>query len=233
MLKTNSQPKLMLVMLLLASTAAAQTSQENRGFPQRGRGPGEPGWSDGRGWSERDKQERIDRLSKTLAFRIGESDPAPENVFLHSRASELLERTKQVRSSNFQFDRLARAVDSLLRASDRISGARKPGAVEPDHLRRDLAPGDTEAEKRIASEFLQRCYFRIQQADYFAGLSGEKEARKYVSTSRILYQQARSAYDARQYARAQMLGDASSSIVAALENIAHASLNVPDPPIIK
>jgi hypothetical protein len=54
-----------------------------------------------------------------------------------------------------------------------------------------------------------------------------------VTLTRSLYQQARGAYDARQYDRAQMLGEASSLIVMALENIAHASLNIPDPPVIK
>ena len=73
----------------------------------------------------------------------------------------------------------------------------------------------------------------MQQADYFAGLSGEKDAKQYLTRSRSLYQQARSAYDSRQYDRAQLLGDAASNIVTALENLAHACLRIPDPPVIK
>ncbi len=187
------------------------------------RGPGGQGSQnehDVRGLSDRDKQERLDHLNKALYWWTSLPEPSPENVFLHARAGDLLERTKQVRANNFQFDRLARAVDSLLRASERVFGARKATQIDDD-------------DRRNAAEFLQRCYFRVQQADYFADLSGEKDPKKYVTFTRSLYQQARGAYDARQYDRAQMLGEASSLIVTALENIAHASLNSPDPPVIK
>jgi len=229
-LKTKFQRKWMLLILVMAGTALSQPAQDGR-FPQRGRGQGDSGRSDGRGWSDRDKQERIDRLSKTLAYQAGLPDPGPEIAFIHARATELLERTKQVRSNNFQFDRLARAADALLRASYDILGARKAETHEADGKRRIALSDDF--EKRDAAEFLQRCYFRIQQADYFARLSGEKESKKYVTTARSLYQQARSAYDALVYDKARVLGDAASMIVMALENIAHASLNIPDPPIIK
>jgi hypothetical protein len=188
-------------------------------FPQRGQ-RGDQRAPDDRAWTEHDKQERLDRLTKSLAWWLNSPDPGAENVFLHARAADLLERTKQARGNNFQFDRLARAVEALLRASERIFGAQKSSQID-------------ENDKRNAAEFLQRCYFRVQQADYFAGLSGERDSKKYVTFARSLYQQARSAYDVRQYDRAQMLGDGSSLIVAALENIAHASLNIPDPPVIK
>jgi hypothetical protein len=218
-LKMDLLPKA--VLLALTGVALAQAVQFGAQFPQRGpRGQNDQGGPDGRGWSERDKQERLDRLTKSLAWQVNSPDPGFENVFLHARAADLLERTKQARGNNFQFDRLSRAVDALLRASERIFGAQKAAKIDDN-------------DKRNAAEFLQRCYFRVQQADYFAGLSGEKDAKKYVTYTRSLYQQARSAYDARQYDRAQMLGDASSLIVAALENIAHASLNIPDPPVIK
>ena len=174
----------------------------------------------GRGWPEHSRQERLDFLAKMLAWQTNLPDPCPESTFLHARAAELLERARQARTSDFQFDRLADATDDLLRASDRIVRSRK--AVQID-----------DNEKRDAAVFLQRCYFRAQQAAYFAELSGEKESKQYVTYARSLYQQSRSAYDARQYDRAQMLGDASSLIVSALEDIAHASLRVPDPPVIK
>ncbi len=219
MLRMDLLPKA--VWLALTGVALVQGVPFGAQFPQRGpRGQSDQGGPDGRGWSERDKQERLDRLTKSLAWWVNSPDPGIENVFLHARATDLLERTKQARGNNFQFDRLSRAVDALLRASERIFGAQKATKIDDN-------------DKRNAAEFLQRCYFRVQQADYFAGLSGEKDTKKYVTYTRSLYQQARSAYDARQYDRAQMLGDASSLIVAALENIAHASLNIPDPPVIK
>jgi len=207
--------KMLMVVLALAGVAAVPAMQSDPRFGQRGqRG------SDNREWTERDKQERLDFLAKMLSWRTKEVDPAPEHVFLIARAAELLERMKQARGNNFQFDRLGRAADALLRAGDRILGARKVAQID-------------ENDKRDAALFLQRCYFRVQQAEYFSGLCGERESKQYVTYSRSLYQQARSAYDARQYDRAQMLGDASSLLVSALENIAQASLRIPDPPVIK
>jgi hypothetical protein len=213
----RTSARVALALALLLSLSAVSGGQ----YPPRGnRGQGDSGGPEGRGWSERDKAERLERLAKTLVWLSGMADPALENSFLHARAGELVERTRQAKGNNFQFDRLSRAADALLRASDRIFGARKAATMD-------------DAERRDAAEFLQRCYFRVRQAEYFAGLSGEKESKKYVTTTRSLYQQARSAYDARLYNKARMLGDASSMVVSALENIAHASLNIPDPPVIK
>ena len=209
-----------LAMVLLGGIILPGKQSSPQYPPQAQRGRWDPGGQDGRGWTERDKQEMLERLGKTLSWRLNAPDPSPECSFLQARAGELLERTKQARGNNFQFDRLSRAVDALLSASERVYFARKASQIDDN-------------DKRDAAEFLQRCYFRVQQAEYFAGLSGEKEAKQYVTYARSLYQQARSAYDAHQYDRAQMLGDASSLIVAALENIAHASLRIPDPPVIK
>jgi hypothetical protein len=207
-----------MVLLTLAGGATSLAAQSDFPLPQRG------GWGqkerDRREWTEHDKQVMLDRLGKILSWGMNVPDPSPETICLHARASELLERTKQARANNFQFDRLARATDALLSASQRIFVSRKASQIDDN-------------DKRDAAEFLQRCYFRVQQAEYFAGLSGEKEAKQYVLYTRSLYQQARSAYDARQYDRAQMLGDASFMIVTALENIAQALLRIPDPHVIK
>jgi hypothetical protein len=173
-----------------------------------------------RGWPERSKQERLDSLAKMLSWRTNAPDSPAECAFLNARAGELLERAKLARGNDFQFDRLATATDNLLRASDCIFSARKYVRVD-------------ENEKRDAALLLQKCYFRVQQAEYFADISGEKEAKQYVTVARSIYQQARSAYDTHQYDRARMLGEASSLVVMALENIAHASLKIPDPPVIK
>lgn len=207
-----------MVVLTMAGGATSLAAQSDSGLPQR-RGWDQKG-REGRERPEHDKQATLDRLSKMLSWGMNVPDPGPETIFLHARASELLERAKQARENNFQFDRLARATDALLGASQRIFVSRKASQIDDN-------------DKRDAAKFLQRCYFRVQQAEYFAGLSGEKETKQYVLYTRSLYQQARSAYDARQYDRAQMLGDASSMIVTALEYIAQALLRIPDPPVIK
>jgi hypothetical protein len=214
-LKVRSLTATVGFLLVFSGAAAAQALHKNSEPEQRGQREW-GGWD----WSDRGKQERLDFLAKVLNWRMNAPDPLPENVFLNARAGELLERAKQARGNNFQFDRLASATDNLLRASERISSARKASQVD-------------ENEKRDAAILLQKCYFRVQQAGYFADLSAEKETKQYETYTRGIYQQARSAYDARQYDRAQMLGEASSLIVMALENIAHASLKIPDPPVIK
>ncbi len=203
------------LMLFMAVPLAAAGLLPDPQHDQRGQ------WDRGsRGWSERSKQERLDFLAKMYSWRTNAPDAPPECAFLNTRAGELLERAKQARGNDFQFDRLATATDNLLRASERIFSARKASRVD-------------ENEKRDAALLLQKCYFRVQQAEYFAGISGEKESKQYVTVTRSIYQQARSAYDTRQYDRARMLGEASSLVVMALENIAHASLKIPDPPVIK
>lgn len=210
-----------IVLLICLSSAVSMLARQS-GYPppppqrgdwgQRGR--------EGRGGTDADRQSTLDRLNKMLAWRLNSPDTSSEGAFLCARAAELYERLKQSKGNSFQFDWLADATESLLRACDRIFMARKANQID-------------ENDKRDAALKLQKCYFRILQADYFAGLGGEKDAKQYVTYSRSLYQQARSAYDAHQYDRAQMLGDASSLIVSALENIALASLRIPDPPVIK
>jgi hypothetical protein len=92
----------------------------------------------------------------------------------------------------------------------------------------DRAPQEQDLGRRICSA---RVHFRVRQAGYFAKMSGEKNADQYVTLARSLYQQGRSSYDAHEYQRARLLGDASSFIVFALECMAQAA--TPDPHIYK
>ena len=143
-----------------------------------------------------------------------------DNEFLHDRAAELVERVRKKQENDFEFHRLAGAADALLEASERIFDSRK----HRSHSRES---------QRDAAMALQRYYFRSQQAEYFAELSQEPEADAYVQHCRRLYQEARSAYDAEEFKRAKLLGEASALIVRALENIAQASVHIPEPPVIK
>ena len=79
-----------------------------------------------------------------------------------------------------------------------------------------------------AGFMLPGCYFRVRQAEFFASLSGEKNSEQYVTWSKSFYQQARVAFDAHEYQRARLYGDASSFIVFALECIAQANVQMPD-----
>ncbi len=169
----------------------------------------------------RRQRERLENLSEKLSRRMATPDPQAVQGFLHAQAGLLLERARQSTHEAYVLDRLCRAVEELLEASEEVFDSRKP---EGKHDR---------DERRETAEELQRHYFRVQQADYFARLSGLKEAPTYVVHARSLYQQARSAYDAGLYKKAQHLGDAADGLVDALENLAQAAVRTPDPPVLK
>lgn len=161
----------------------------------------------------------LEATTKRLEKSKSITQSGTEFETLYARASDLLERAKKAKDNQFQFDRLIGAINSLLDAGDRIRWARK---VEGVTLEKDFWG---------AGFVLQGCYFRIRQADYFAELSGEKNKEQYVTLLRSLYQQARSAYDAREYQRARLLAESSSFIVFSLECIAQST--IPNPHLYK
>lgn len=174
-------------------------------------------WQSGaKGWP------KIDWLEAT-AKRIEKAKPITQSGTefenLYARASDLFEQAKQSKDNQFRFDRLIGATNSLLDAGDRILWARKAERMTQ------------EKDFWGAGFVLQGCYFRIRQANYFADLTGDKNSEQYVTLSRSLYQQARSAYDAREFQRARLLAEASSFIVFTLECIAQST--IPDPHIYK
>jgi hypothetical protein len=155
------------------------------------------------------------RLEKTKALGLQSS----EVDTLHAKAADLLEQARQAREDQFRSGRFIAAANALMDAIDRIHWMRKV----------DNTPQDQDFWG--AGFVLQGCYFRVRQADYFASQSGKKNAEQYITLSRSLYQQGRSAYDAKEYQRARLMGEASSFIVFALECIAQTAM--PDPHIYK
>lgn len=169
---------------------------------------------------EKRRKERFEELSQKLARRLREPRPAPESVFFHERAAGLLKNAKAAQADEYRFDRLCRAADALLEASERIFDSRE-------------RENDDEADdQRDAARKLERRYFRVKQADYFAQQAGAHE-NEYLRYVRRLYQQARSAYDLRQYRTASLLGEAAVLTVDALERLAQAAVRIPDPPRLK
>lgn len=164
------------------------------------------------------RQEKIQELAKKLARRSAYASQGEEQKFLHGRAAALLERLKSGAPDPYVFERIARAVDDLLEASEEIEESRE--------AERAPRPGEREETARE----LQRYYFRMQQAEYFAGLSGESDAAAWVKYARALYQQGRGAYDAQQYRRARKLGEAAALVVSALEKLAQARASSQEPP---
>jgi hypothetical protein len=169
---------------------------------------------------DRSSRRKLQELARKLERRTARSAAAEVNRFLHEQSAALIERAKEAQGSRYRFDRLSRAADDLLEASQRVFDSRE----------RDK---DDDEDQRDAARRLERTYFRVQQADYFARLSGHKDGAAFITHARALYQQARSAYDQRDYPKAHKLADAAGKIVGALERLAQAEVRVPDPPRLK
>jgi hypothetical protein len=199
-------------------------------------GPPMGGWQDGfknwpgpGAWYDTNKKwpdlleatsKRLDLAKSSIKAEAKSNKQAGKECdFIFPRVSKLLEQSKDARENPFRFERLLYASNALLNASDFISWSRK----------RNPMPQDKDFWGAIGMA-IQRCYFRVQQADFFAPLSGEKNSEQYTKLARSLYQQARGAYDAHDYQKAKSLADASESIVIALESIAQAAIPIPKPP---
>jgi hypothetical protein len=168
---------------------------------------------------DRSSKKKLQDLQRKLERRMARPSPTEVNRFLHQQGAALIERAKEARESRYRFDRLARAADDLLEASQRIFESRE----------RD----DDDEDRSDAARRLERTYLRVQQADYFSQQSKQQDGDAFIRHARALYQQARTAYDQQDYPKADKLADAAGKIVSALERLAQAEVRVPDPPRLK
>jgi hypothetical protein len=172
---------------------------------------GQPKWPDP-DWQESSLKE----AGKKLDIVKDISKPGPDIEFLYSKASDLLKRSNQERDNFFRCERLVNATNALLDAAYGIYSSRKADRATQDFWG--------------VGKSLQGLHYRVQQAGFFASISGEKNSEQYVTLARSIYQQARSAYDSHEYQKAKYLADASWGIVTALESIAQAAVPAPPPP---
>lgn len=178
------------------------------------------------GHEKKDGKRAEERLLKLEAR--AKKIPAPAKAaeparFLQSETGRLMAHSRALSASSYEFDRMLEAMDDLLDAREDLQAATqdKPPANEKEKGRDSTARN------------LERAYFRVQQADYFAKLSAGKGSPEYVSLARKFYQRARAAYDAREYWRANRLASASSELVNVLENLAQAAVRKREPPVLK
>jgi hypothetical protein len=167
-------------------------------------------------WKEVYKK-RLEDDSKKLEAAKSAKPTGKEYDFIFPKVSKLLEQSKEERENPFRLEQLLFASEALLNAGDFISWSHKKNQTTQDYW------------KAIYMS-MQGCFYRIQQADFFAPLSGEKNSEEYIKLARSLYQQARSSYDDHDYDKAQNLSKASESILIALESIATAAIPIPKPP---
>ena len=168
------------------------------------------------------QQDWLAGSQKRLEAMNGITAPEAENADfknLLERAADLVNQAAASKDKQFQHGRRLLAANAMMDAADRILLALKS---RQNH---------DENDSHGAGFVLQGCYFRVRQSDYFAGISGDKKSDQYTKLASSLYQQGRSAYDAKEYGKARLLGDASTSVVFALECMAQAA--TPDPHIYK
>lgn len=196
---------------LFAQTPSPQQSQPKPPDPWPGAKkdwPKPPDWLEG-------ANKRLEKMKETTR-------PGADVDKLLTRATDVLGLAKAAKTTKddpFRYGRYLAAASALMDAADRILWISKADPKPEEH------------DFWGAGFILQGCYFRVRQADYFADTSGVKKSGQYVELARRLYQQGRSAYDAKEYSRARLYGDASTSVVVALECLAQAAM--PDPHIYK
>jgi hypothetical protein len=173
--------------------------------------------------AEEKKLEELDDLTRRLNRLAADAGLVDEQRFLHDRIGELLQTAREAPGDSYLFGRLDDAIDDLLDASDELRDARRPRDNGDDD-------GDEDKDRERTARELEQTYFRVTQGDYFARQSRDAHGNDFVRTAQRLYQQARAAYDAREYRRARHLADAAQEVIEGLENLAQAAVRIPEPP---
>ena len=173
--------------------------------------------------AEEKKLEELDDLTRRLNRQAADAGLVDEQRFLHDRIGELLQTAREAPGDSYLFGRLDDAIDDLLDASDELRDARRPRDNDDDD-------GDEDKDRERTARELEQTYFRVTQGDYFARQSRDAHGNDFVRTAQRLYQQARAAYDAREYRRARHLADAAQEVIEGLENLAQAAVRIPEPP---
>ena len=208
-------PKWVLISLLVVLALPHQSSAQQPKGPDRW-----PRWQGAEGWPKWPDQDWLDSTLKDAGKKLdiikGLKRPGPDIDLLQSKAADLLKQANQAKNNFMRCGSLATAANSMLDAAYSIFYARKSD--------------DSSADFWGVGRILQGFLFRVQQADVFAQMNTDKNSDQYVTLARSLYQQARSAYDAREYLKAKYLVDASSNIVTALESIVYSQASIPPPP---
>lgn len=139
---------------------------------------------------------------------------------LLATARRTLDRADQKAQAKdfFGADRLIAAADAFLHAAE-----------HPMHLA-EGRKGPIPQASEIA-DHLQRVYFRLQQADFFASSTGGTEAKELPALARKFYEQARKAYDSENWVQADEYAKAADDTIRGLENLAQATVSeAPRPP---
>lgn len=112
--------------------------------------------------------------------------------------------------------------DRLVAASDAFIHA----AEHPPHL--EEGPKGPRADAEEIASHLQRVYFRLQQADFFARTGGDENAKQLPDLARRFYEKSLQAYDKNNWFGADEFAKSADDTIRGLENLAQAA--TPPPP---
>jgi hypothetical protein len=175
------------------------------------------------------QQKEVEEMRRRARKSCARQVTSLEHPFLCARATALIERAALEPPGSYVYERLEDGIDNLLDAAGEIAASLEP-LRDNSNKDKDEDPSD---QQRDTARELERAYFRVLQADYFARQSREPDAAEYVQVSRRLYQAARAAYDQREHRRARRRAEAAREVVSALEALAQAAVRMPEPPLLK
>jgi hypothetical protein len=160
----------------------------------------------------------IDDHIQKVRHHVEEIKPKDQDCdMLLAVARHSLDKAEEKTQANDLF-----AADRLVAASDAFIHA----AEHPLHLEEDPKRPRPDAQE-IASH-LQRVYFRLQQADYFAQTSGEENAKQLPGLARKFYEKSLQAYDKNDWFGADEFAKSADDTIRGLENLAQSA--APPPP---
>jgi hypothetical protein len=113
--------------------------------------------------------------------------------------------------------------DRLVAASDAFMHA----AEHPLHLQE--GPKGPRPDAAEIAGHLERVYFRLQQADFFARTSGEEDVKSLPRLARQFYERAMQAYDRADWFVADEYAKSADDTIRGLENLAQAATPLPRP----
>jgi hypothetical protein len=145
-----------------------------------------------------------------------------DREMLLALARRNLDRAEEKAHANdlFVADRLVTASDAFVRAAER-----------PLHLEEGpKAPKGPHPDAEEIATHLQRVYFRLQQADYFAQASGDENAKQLPGLARKFYEKSLQAYDEQNWLEAEECARSADDTIRGLENLAQSATPLPPRP---
>jgi hypothetical protein len=160
----------------------------------------------------------IDDHIQKVRRHLEEINPTNQDCeMLLAVARHNLDRAEEKAHANdlFVADRLAAASDAFMHAAE-----------HPLHL--EEGPKGPRPDAEEISSHLQRVYFRLQQADFFAQTSGDENAKQLPDLARKFYERSLQAYDKNDWFGADEFAKSADDTIRGLENLAQSA--APPPP---